>query len=51
VQYDPTFQNQCRTGKTQDFMSEEEVHFYLGINIAGPLAYNIKPIDYAEVAI
>jgi hypothetical protein len=32
-------------------MSEEEVHFYLGINIAGPLAYNIKPINYAEVAI
>jgi hypothetical protein len=41
----------CRTGKTQDFMSEEEVHFYLGINIAGPLAYNIKPINYAEVTI
>lgn len=40
-----------RTGKTQDFMSEEEVHFYLGFSIAGPLAYNIKPIRYAEVSI
>jgi hypothetical protein len=32
-------------------MSEEEVHFYLGFSIAGPLAYNIKPIRYAEVSI
>ena len=40
-----------RTGKTQDFMSEEDVHFYLGFSIAGPLAYNVKPIRYAKVSI
>jgi hypothetical protein len=32
-------------------MSEEDVHFYLGFSIAGPLAYNVKPIRYAKVSI
>ena len=40
-----------RTGKTQDFMSEEDVNFYLGFSIAGPLAYNVKPIRHAKVSI
>lgn len=37
-----------RTGKKEDFLFEEEVHFYLGFSIAGPIAYNVKPARHMD---
>lgn len=34
-----------RSGK-KEFLSEEDVHFYLGFSIAGPIAYNVQPARY-----
>lgn len=30
----------------KEFVSEEEVNFYLGFSIAGPIAYNVQPTRY-----
>ncbi|CAG2244126.1 SAMD9 [Mytilus edulis] len=39
-----------RSGKTE-FNSQEEVYFYLGFSISGPIAYHVKPTRYEETAI
>lgn len=38
-----------RTGK-RNILSEERVTFYLGFSMAGPVAYNIKPVHYENYA-
>lgn len=39
-----------RSGK-KEFNSQEEVYFYLGFSISGPIAYHVKPTRYEEIAI
>ena len=38
-----------RSGK-KEFLSEEEVYFYLGFSIAGPIAYDVKPARHEDIA-
>ena len=40
---------EIRTGK-EEFLSEEEVYFYLGFSIAGPIAYNVKPTRHEDLS-
>lgn len=37
-----------RTGK-KEFLSEEEVYFFLGFSIGGPIAYNVKPTRHEDL--
>lgn len=39
-----------RSGK-KEFNSQEEVYFYLGFSISGPIAYHVKPTRYEDTAI
>lgn len=38
-----------RSGK-KEFLTEEEVYFYLGFSIAGPIAYDVKPARHEDIA-
>lgn len=38
-----------RTGK-KEFLSDEDVYFYLGFSIAGPIAYNVKPTRHEDLS-